>query len=151
MKPRRSPDSLHKIITSKSGKLAKIQQKAGQLQVINQFLTSELIPGSDEYCRVANLRQGILIIEVASGVWKTRLLQLSNSILEHMREHVSSSLHSIELHVNPALFNEKSEAVKPNPRRISEDTAQHLMSVAQVAPPELAATLKRLANLAKRK
>lgn len=150
MKPRRIPNSLHKIITTDSGKLAKIQQKAGQLQVINQFLTHELIPGSDEYCRVANLRQGILIIEVASGVWKTRLLQLSNSILENMREHVSPSLQSIELIVNPVLFNEKKEVVKPNPRRISHDTAQHLMSVAQDAPPELAATLKRLANLAKR-
>jgi len=150
MKPRRTPDSLHKIMTSNSGKLAKIQQKAGQLQVINQFLTSELIPGSDEYCRVANLRQGVLIIEVASGVWKTRLLQLSNSILEHMREHVSPSLYSIELNVNPALFNERTEAPKPNPRKISHDTAQHLMSVAEIAPPELAATLYRLAKLAKR-
>ncbi len=150
MKPRRTPDSLHKIMTSNSGKLAKIQQKAGQLQVINQFLTSELIPGSDEYCRVANLRQGVLIIEVASGVWKTRLLQLSNSILEHMREHVSPSLYSIELNVNPALFNERAEAPKPNPRKISHDTAQHLMSVAEIAPPELAATLHRLAKLAKR-
>jgi len=150
MNPRRTPDSLHQIMTAKSGKLAKIQQKAGQLQVINQFLTNELIPGSHEYCRVANLRQGILIIEVASGVWKTRLSQLSHSILEHMREHVSPSLSSIELKVNPALFNEKPPTPKPNPRKISNDTAQHLNALAEHAPPEMAATLKRLANLAKR-
>lgn len=150
MNPRHTPDSLHQLMTAKSGKLAKIQQKAGQLQVINEFLTSELIPGSDEYCRVANLRQGILIIEVASGVWKTRLMQLSHSILEHMRQHVSPSLVSIELKVNPALFNEKPPEPKPNPRKISNETAQHLTTLAQSAPPELAATLKRLASLAKR-
>jgi hypothetical protein len=150
MNPRHTPDSLRHIMTTKSGKLAKIQQKAGQLQVINQFLTNELIPGSHEYCRVANLRQGILIIEVASGVWKTRLMQLSSSILEHMRQHVSPSLNSIELKVNPALFNEKPPELKPNPRKISNDTAQHLKALAEHAPPEMAATLKRLASLAKR-
>ena len=151
MKSRRTPDSINHIMSNQSGNLAKIQQKAGQLQVINTFLTNELIPGSHEYCRVANLRKGILIIEVASGVWKTRLMQLSNSILEQMRLQVSASLVGIELKVNPALFNEKSQVAKPNPRKISNDTAQQLTALAEIAPPELAATLKRLASLATRK
>jgi len=134
-----------------TNKLAKIQQKAGQLQAINEFLVKELIPGSHEYCRVANLRQGVLIIEVASGVWKTRLLQLSYSILEQMKLNISLPLKSIELKVNPELFNDKTEKLKPNPRKISDDTAQHLIALAKMSPPKLAATLNRLANLAKRK
>tara|TARA_B110001452_G_scaffold237013_1_gene216618 strand:+ start:910 stop:1368 length:459 start_codon:yes stop_codon:yes gene_type:complete len=150
MKSRHNPDTLQDVMTAKSGKLAKIQQKAGQLQVINQFLTTQLIPGCEEYCRVANLRQGILVIEVASGVWKTRLLQLSQSILSHMQEHISPSLHTVELIVNPQLFNERPEEPKPNPRKISADTAQHLVALAEHAPPELAATLSRLAKLANR-
>lgn len=150
MKSRHNPDTLQDVLTAKSGKLAKIQQKAGQLQVINQFLTTQLIPGCEEYCRVANLRQGVLVIEVASGVWKTRLLQLSQSILSHMQEHISTSLHTVELIVNPQLFNEKPEEPKPNPRKISTDTAQHLVALAEHAPPELAATLSRLAKLANR-
>jgi len=132
-------------------KLVKIQQKAGQLQAINEFLVKELIPGSHEYCRVANLRKGVLIIEVASGVWKTRLLQLSYSILEQMKLNMSFPLESIELKVNPELFNEQTEELKPNPRKISNKTAEHLTALAQMSPPKLAATLNRLASLAKRK
>lgn len=150
MKPRHTPDSLQDVLTTKSNKLAKIQQKAGQLQVINQFLTTQLIPGSEEYCRVANLRQGILVIEVASGVWKTRLMQLSQSILSQMQQQISPSLNAIELRVNPELFNEQPEKPKPNPRKISENTAQHLTVLAESAPPKLAATLSRLAKLANR-
>lgn len=151
MNSRRTPDSINQIMKTNTSKLAKIQQKAGQLQAINAFLTKELIPGSEEYCRVANLRQGVLIIEVASGVWKTRLLQLSYSILEQMKLNISLPLESIELKVNPALFNEKAEVPKPNPRKISNDTAQHLTALAEMSPPKLAATLNRLAALAKKK
>ncbi|MGB0835220.1 MAG: DUF721 domain-containing protein [Psychrobium sp.] len=150
MKSRHTPDSLQDVLTAKSGKLAKIQQKAGQLQVVNQFLTTELIPGSEEYCRVANLRQGVLVIEVASGVWKTRLMQLSQSILMQMQQSISPALHSVELVVNPELFNDKPAEPKPNSRKISAETAEHLTALAQSAPPELAATLTRLAKLSKR-
>ncbi|MGB0899853.1 MAG: hypothetical protein ACPGSN_11395, partial [Psychrobium sp.] len=62
----------------------------------------------------------------------------------------STSLHTVELIVNPQLFNEKPEEPKPNPRKISTDTAQHLVALAEHAPPELAATLSRLAKLANR-
>jgi len=151
MNSRRTPDSINQIMKTNTSKLAKIQQKAGQLQAINEFLVKELIPGSQEYCRVANLRQGVLIIEVASGVWKTRLLQLSYSILEQMKLNISLPLESIELKVNPELFKKRNEEFKPNPRKISDNTAQHLIALAEMSPPKLAATLNRLASLAKRK
>lgn len=151
MNSRRTPDSINQIMKTSTTKLVKIQQKAGQLQAINEFLVKELIPGSHEYCRVANLRKGVLIIEVASGVWKTRLLQLSYSILEQMKLNMSFPLESIELKVNPELFNEQTEELTPNPRKISNKTAEHLTALAQMSPPKLAATLNRLASLAKRK
>ncbi len=150
MNQRHTPDSIHHLMTSKSGKLAKIQQKASQLQLINHFLTNNLLPGCDDYCRVANLRQGILVIEVASGAWATRLQQLRIEFMAQIRQQIIPTLLSIEIKVNPALF-VKAEPAKPNTRKISQQTAEHLESLAEQAPAGLAATLLRLAKLARRK
>lgn len=136
-------------ITKSSGQLAKIQQKSEKLQEINQILTSELLPGSDEYCRVANLRQGILVIEVTSGVWSTRLTQLRSNLLSELRSSILPTLISIEIKVNPSLF-VQPEPLKANSRKISAQTAEHLAALAEHSPPELAQKLQRLAALARR-
>lgn len=136
-------------ITKNSGQLAKIQQKAEQLQKINHLLTNELLPGSEEYCRVANLRQGILVIEVASGVWSTRLSQLRSNLLSEFRSKLFPTLISIEIKVNPSLFIQP-EPPKKNSRKISAQTAQHLQALAEQAPPALAQKLQRLAAKARR-
>ncbi|MDP2561469.1 DUF721 domain-containing protein [Psychrobium sp. 1_MG-2023] len=149
MNQRHTPDSIHHLMTSKSGKLAKIQQKASQLQVINLFLTTHLLPDSENYCRVANLRQGVLVIEVASGVWSTRLLQLKEHFLLQIRQQLIPNLANIEIKVNPQLFVTKP-APKPNSREISAQTAEHLNTLAEHAPAELAEKLQRLAKLARR-
>jgi len=148
MNQRRHPNLIDDI-TKNSGKLAKIQQKAVKLQEINHFLTTEILPGSDQYCRVANLRQGILVIEVASGVWSTRLTQLRNSLMAEMRRYLLPTLVSIEIKVNPSLFVE-AEPPKPNSRTISPQTAEHLEALAEHSPPKLAQKLQRLAALARR-
>ncbi|NRA70705.1 MAG: DUF721 domain-containing protein [Gammaproteobacteria bacterium] len=149
MTQRRTPDSINKLLSQGSGKLAKLQHKAYQLQVINRIITAELLPGSEEYCRVANLRNGTLVLEVASGAWFTRLQSMRINLLNQLRERVSSSLISIEVKVNPALFVTKPEP-KPNQRKISAQTAEHLSALAQHSPPELAEILLRLAKLARR-
>lgn len=136
-------------VTKQSGKLAKIQQKAVKLQEINHFLTNELMPDSDQYCRVANLRQGILVIEVSSGVWSTRLTQLRSHFIDQLRRTLLPSLISIEIKVNPSLFVQAPEP-KANSRKISAQTAEHLSALAQHSPPELAKKLERLAKLARR-
>ena len=149
MNKRRSPDSIRHLMTGKSVKLAKLQQKASQLQVINQYLTNNLLPGSEDYCRVANLRQGTLVIEVASGAWNTRLQQLRMQFMTEIRRDIIPNLFTIEIKVNPDLFI-KAEPPKDNPRKISQQTAEHLNTLAQHAPPALAKTLLRLAKLARR-
>lgn len=149
MNQRRAPDSLSSILSQGSGKLAKIQQKAHHLQVINQLLTNDYLPGCDDYCRVANLRNGILVLEVASGAWLTRLQSMRINLLNQLRERVLPSLISIEIKVNPQLFVTDKE-FKPNQRKISAETAQHLSALAENAPTELAEKLLRLAKLARR-
>ncbi|NRA52869.1 MAG: DUF721 domain-containing protein [Gammaproteobacteria bacterium] len=150
MNQRHVPNSLSDLLNQGPNKLAKIQQKAHQLQVINQILTQELLPGSEEYCRVANLRRGILVLEVASGAWLTRLQSMRINLLNQLRTQVSSALISIEIKVNPQLFIVE-QPPKPNPRKISPQTAEHLTALAELAPPELAEKLLRLAKLARRK
>jgi len=148
MNQRHRPNTIN-TVTTESGKLAKIQQKASILQEINRLLTNELLPGSDEYCRVANYRLGILIIEVTSGVWSTRLTQLRSELMRQMRQGILPSLVSIEIKVNPSLFIQPT-VPKPNSRKISPQTAEHLNALAQHSPPALAEKLQRLAKLARR-
>lgn len=150
MKQRRSPDSLNKLLSQGSGKLAQLQHKAHQIQVINQILTNDLLPGSEHYCRVANVRNGTLVIEVASGAWFTRLQSMRINLINQLRAQVLPALISIEIKVNPQLFIEEQE-LKPNTRKISPQTAEHLTDLAQHSPPELAQILLRLAKLARRK
>jgi hypothetical protein len=150
MNQRHTPNSLTHLLNQSPGKLAKIQHKAHQLQVINQLLTDELLPGSAQYCRVANLRRGILVLEVASGAWLTRLQSMRINLLNQLRAQALPALISIEIKVNPQLFIIE-QPPKPNQRKISAQTAEHLTALAEQAPPKLAETLLRLAKLARRK
>lgn len=149
MNQRRSPAPLSKLLSQDSGKLAKIQHKAHQLQVINKLLTDDFLPGCDDYCRVANLRGGTLVLEVASGAWLTRLQSMRINLLNQLRERLLPALISIEIKVNPQLFI-ANQVLKPNQRKISPQTAQHLSALAEHAPAELAEKFLRLAKLARR-
>lgn len=151
MSERRHPSSLSELLSGNTSKFAKIQQKSIELQEINHFVTSQLMPGCESYCRVANLRQGILIIEVASGAWATRMKANRLSLLAQLRQQLLPTLSSIDIQINPKLFVSHQPPPVPNSRKISDATAEHLAALADSAPKELAEKLQRLANLARRR
>ena len=150
MSDARHPSTLADLLGAKAGKFAKIQQKSRQLQEINQIVTQQIMPGSDQLCRVANFRQGMLVIEVASGAWATRFKANRAGILTQLRQHLPT-LASIDIQINPGLFVSHQVEPKANPRHISTATAEHLQTLADSAPKELAEKLQRLANLARRR
>jgi len=103
-------------------------------------------------CRVANYRNGILVIEVGSAAWRQRLQLLRSLLLTEMRAQLPQ-LASLEVVQNPAIAKARADALvpgnsPPQTKKLSQATASHLEALADKAPPGLREKLRRLAALA---
>jgi len=99
-------------------------------------------------CRVANFRNGILVIEVGSAAWRQRLNLLRATVLSELRQSLPQ-LVSLEVVQNPAMANVPASRPSPEVKRtISPQAAAHLEELAATAPPGLKEKLRKLAALA---
>lgn len=152
-------DVLEESLAKTSSPLLTIQRTANAINRLNKavkgLLPSELKP----MCRVANYRNSILIIEVANASWMTRLNYEKLNLLSALRGSILPSLSSIDIRINPTLMRKKTEnsslnnqTVKnmqtKNERRISAETAKHLLRLAENSSKDLKQRLERLAALA---
>ncbi|ELR66389.1 hypothetical protein C942_04824 [Photobacterium marinum] len=133
--------------------LGNIQQRAIALSKLNKAIKEHL--NCAEHCRVANYRQGSLIIETASAAWSMRLNYERNNLIHKLREKLLPNLADIEVKVNPALAAVEQKAQDKTPdivqKPISQQAAQYLLSTAQNAPAKVKARLERLAALSAKK
>lgn len=152
-------DALEESLAKTSSPLKTIQRTAQAINKLNQavkgLLPSELKP----MCRVANYRNCILVIEVANASWMTRLNYEKLHLISALRNSILPSLSSIDIRINPVLMQKKVEnsslnnqTVKthqvPNNRKISTETAKHLLRLAENSSKGLKERLERLAALA---
>jgi len=101
-----------------------------------------------QQCRVANFRNGILVIEVGSAAWRQRLNLLRVTLLSELRQQLPQ-LVTLEVVQNPAMVNAAgSRTSTERKRKISPQAAAHLEALAATAPPGLQEKLRRLAALA---
>jgi len=127
-------------------------------EAVQEFLPLKLQP----WCRVANYRQNILVLEVANASWMMALRYQQLYLLSTLREKILSSLLSIDIRINPALMVSDYKIMKDitklaenveKPvllnRRLSMKSAIELRKLANRSPKKLRIILERLASLAR--
>lgn len=142
------------------GPLHNIQQRAVALLKLNRAVKGVLPVQLHPWCRVANFRQGILVLETANASWLMRLRYEQPALLSALRAQILPSLSSIDIRINPALMAKGSNLVqdaaktlgnaqtKVPMRHLSQESAEELRGLASRSPEKLRKVLERLASLA---
>lgn len=141
--------------------LRNVQQRAIALLKLNKAVKALLPKQLHSYCRVANYRQGVLVLEVANASWLVRLRYEQPMLLSALRTEILPSLASIDIKINPKLaINNQTAAdlvrsYTPNAskddtpmRKLSEQSAEQLRDLAARCQGKLKEKLERLAALA---
>ena len=143
-------------LTAGKGPLHNIQQRAIALLKLNRAVKSLLPAQLHPWCRVANFRQGILVLETANASWMMRLRYEQPGLLSALRAQILPSLSSIDIRINPALMAKGSNQLQGVAkmtenaplRHLSQESADELRGLAARSPEKLRETLERLASLA---
>ncbi|KQN58113.1 DUF721 domain-containing protein [Erwinia sp. Leaf53] len=144
---------------SERSTLQQVQQRAIVLNKLNRAVQGVLPAQLHPWCRVANFRQGILVIETANASWLMRLRYEQSSLLSALRAQILPSLTAIDIRINPSLASKGLKTVqensaqaateeKPVLRKMTEQSAESLRAVASNSPEKLKKILERLASLA---
>lgn len=155
------PQSIESFFDAAEGQgmLQSIQQRAIALNKLNRAVQGVLPAQMHPWCRVANFRQGILVIETANASWMMRLRYEQSSLLSALRAQILPSLTSIDITINPSLaakgnnsVQQSSSQIEKNEtspgRQLSVESAENLRMVASRSPEKLKAIIERLASLA---
>lgn len=92
--------------------IANLQAHADHLLQLQQILETALPPALGRSCRVANLKQGVLIIHAENGAAATKLRQLTATLAERYRTH-GEPLTEVRVKVQPL---DENPQPKPQPR-----------------------------------
>ncbi|CAI0932429.1 DUF721 domain-containing protein [Serratia ficaria] len=139
------------------GPLHNVQQRAVALLKLNRAVKGLLPVQLHPWCRVANFRQGILVLETANASWMMRLRYEQPALLSALRAQILPSLSSIDIRINPGLMakgnnqvqNAEKKPEKAAPlRHLSQESAEELRVLASRSPEKLRKILERLAALA---
>ncbi|MDX7997922.1 DUF721 domain-containing protein [Xenorhabdus sp. Reich] len=144
--------------------LQAIQQHAIALLKLNRAVLSLLPAQLHPWCRVANYRKQILVLEAGNASWMTRLRYEIPVLLSALRSEILPSLSSIDIRINPSLMvksdnnaqsfskslikasdNDNQDLPK---RQLTHESAKALMSLAERSPEKLKRKLEQLAALA---
>ncbi|WP_434524084.1 DUF721 domain-containing protein [Photorhabdus asymbiotica] len=137
-----------------------VQQRAVALLKLNRAVISLLPAQLHPWCRVANYRKQILVLEAGNASWMTRLRYELPTLLSALRSEILPSLSSIDIRINPSLMVKhdnsaqsfakimsNSHNISPV-RRLSQESAKELIVLASRSPKKLKERLERLAALA---
>jgi hypothetical protein len=137
--------------------LRNVQQRAVALIKLNKAVKSLLPKQIQPHCRVANYRNGILILETNNANWLMGLRYEQSKLLSTLRADILPGLVAVDIKVNPSWQTHQSQIEKSSPideqqqppaRKISAETAIHLKELAERSPERLRQKLERLAELA---
>lgn len=132
----------------------RLQHDTSLITKLNSLLQSYLKQHNIEDCRVGNLQNGSLLIEIPNATWLIRLKFMQNELLTLLRQQVPGLL-NIKFKVNPTLkpLNYKPrKAPKKEIKRaakIPHDVALSFLALAEDADPALRAALRSLAKYSK--
>ncbi|AIN47430.1 DUF721 domain-containing protein [Candidatus Palibaumannia cicadellinicola] len=151
------------INNSNPTSLEKLQLRAVELLILNRKVI-ELLPVTlRPWCRVANLRNNIIVLETANASWMMRLRYEQTQLVYTIRAKILPSLSSIDIKIKPSLaiigklpikHNNSSllpsnKILKQKPRILSLQSAKLIRHVAAHSEGKLQSLLERLAKLAR--
>ncbi|MGP1924272.1 MAG: DUF721 domain-containing protein [Arsenophonus sp. NEOnobi-MAG3] len=157
------PQSLNLLLKESnldSNTLQTIQQRSQALIKLNNTVISLVPIELKAWCRVANYRQDILILEVTNASRKIRLNYELPTLLLILRKTILPYLSSIKIIINPSLSSKNSKnflliqqiaTIKPSKKIISKltkESAKTIRNLAKRSPKKLKEKLERLAALA---
>ncbi|MCE9688044.1 DciA family protein [Shewanella sp. AS16] len=145
---KKPPQDLSQLL-HQSGKLPDLAEKAELLLYLDQHVKQMLAGPVAEQLKVANLRQGVLVIETTTSAWAARINFQKTKLLTQLQTETLPMLTAIEVKVNPglALYTPKSKVPQ---HQLSAVAAEHLEALAEHVEGSLGEKLKRLAALASR-
>lgn len=124
-------------------------EKAELLNNLNQHVKQILNGPVAQELKVANLRQGVLVIETTSAAWAARINFQKSALLTQLQNETLPMLTAIEVKVNPGLALAQSKTNVAH-TQLSSVAAEHLQALAENVEGSLGEKLKRLAALASR-
>jgi hypothetical protein len=132
---------------------SEISKHAQEINQLNVLVKQTLSLGMRDFVRVANIRDGYLMLEVANASLKMKLGYERLNILNQLRNQGFSRLVSIEIKINPEIYRASlptaAEREAAPRRQVSSVAADLLNMVAQNASPKVKKRLENIANLAK--
>ncbi|QFU20737.1 DUF721 domain-containing protein [Shewanella eurypsychrophilus] len=145
---KKPPQDLSQLL-HQQGSFPSIAEKAELLMHLDCYVKHVLTGPVSQQLKVANLRQGVLVIETTTAAWAARINFQKAKILQQLQAETLPMLSAIEVKVNPGLF---LYATKPkiNHNEISKTAAEHIEALAEHTEGSLGLKLKRLAALASR-
>tara|TARA_R110001583_G_scaffold67490_7_gene192906 strand:+ start:14668 stop:15129 length:462 start_codon:yes stop_codon:yes gene_type:complete len=151
MNRRRQPEPVA-LLLNKSGLQYDLPLFTKMDSVLQSFLKQHNIKG----CRVGNLQNGSLLIEIPDANWMMRLQFMRNELLSLLRQ-VSPGLLKINIKVNPRLSiqPDRTKKTKQRPKiraaKMSEDVADSFLALADDTDPALKKALQSLASYSQKK
>lgn len=147
---KKPPQDLSQLLHQR-GQLPNIAEKAELLMHLDHYVKQVLTGPVSEQLKVANFRQGVLVIETTTAAWAARINFQKAKILQQLQAETLPMLSAIEVKVNPSLLMYVTKAkAKENNNRITQTAASHIEALAEHVEGSLAIKLKRLAALASR-
>ncbi|MCP5078253.1 MAG: DUF721 domain-containing protein, partial [Psychromonas sp.] len=119
--------------------------------LLQSFLKQHNIKG----CRLGNLQNGSLLIEIPNANWMMRLQFIRNDLLTLLRQ-ASPGLLKINIKVNPRLSIDKTKPKKAKKlaekraTKMSQDVADSFLALADDADPALKKALQSLARFSQK-
>lgn len=125
--------------------LQRLVDRAQLLATLDQRVAAFLPPSLAPHVRVANLRDGVLILHADSTAWRMRAHYLAPDLLKALRDVPElAGLTSIQVRVAPVASHLRPPS--PKPLKLSAAASQYLAGVADtVSDPRLREALRRLA------
>lgn len=85
----------------------RIQSHSKIIIYLNKIVSNLLPIDMIKYCKVANYRQKILVLEVKNNKYKKKIQYEKQKLLLNLRKKILPSLFSIEIKTHSSLFNNK--------------------------------------------
>lgn len=143
------PKSLNSLFEQNTF-LNNFQDKSLSLSQLHLIIMQLLPEQLHAHCQVANYRQGVLIIEVSSASWLTRLRYEQETLMSLLRQQHLTGLSSIQYKITPSIGEQKHTLHSSRPvyhnQKISPQSAIALLSLAEKASPRLKESLIKLAK-----
>ena len=145
---KKPPQDLSQLLLQQ-GQLPSIAEKAELLLHLDHHVKQVITGPVTEQLKVANFRQGVLVIETSTAAWAARINFQKPKLLQQLQTETLPMLSAIEVKVNPSLKMYETKSKQAH-NQISETAAAHIDALAEHIEGSLGQKLKRLAALASR-